>query len=153
GGGAANGSDRVGPFAHRRPSHRTAPESRQQIQNILIAVVGSFRQQGQHSLFQRRRQRRLKAAQGGGGAADDVADDLLVAASGEGRLAGEHVIQHSAEAVEVAAHRRRLAEARTLGGHVGDIAQYVLHVGSVRLAVHDGADTPQVAQSPLVPRV
>ena len=46
----------------------------------------------------------------------------FVAVTGERRLAGEQVVQHGPEAVEVAAHRRRLAEARALGRHVGHVA-------------------------------
>src|SRR6202034_3961896 len=94
---------------------------------------GIFFEAAEDELVERAREAGLERAGGRGSAGSDVVHDREHARAGEGRLAGDGVVEDGAERKDVGAAIEMVA-ARLFGGHVGDGADDDAGVGELCFA-------------------
>ena len=87
------------------------------------AIGGELLQRGEHRVLDRGRHRGALGAERRRRLRQHLGDDGLRDGAGEGRLAGEHLVGHGAERVDVAPRVDVALAHRLLGGHVGGRAE------------------------------
>ena len=118
--GRGGGRRRRGHAGRRRRQRR---EGRAQLGRARVPVGRRLGQQPLEDSVQRGRHRLAQPAGGGDRIAQPFGDDRLRGGSGVGRLAGEQLVEHAAQAVEVGPAVERGVAQRLLGTHVGRRAE------------------------------
>ena len=125
---------------------RAVEDAAQLLRDVLRrgrALVRRLREQAQDQRLERLRALGVVPRRRDGRRVDVLADDADRVVAEEGRAAGDHLVEHRAERVEIAARVGRAAE-RLLGRHVGDGADH--HALHRHARAVDGDGEAEVAE-------